>query len=633
MPKLATTASRYGCAVFFIVLTTAVRYPLDRFLDADNASSIYYAAFAFNAWFCGLGPSLAAYVLSGMAVAYFIVPPAGSGALTSLGVLIGFAIFALIGMGVNLLVWSLREAVRHSEANEAEARRALEAERVQRTRLRTALASIADAVITADAQGRVTGLNPTAEQLTGWTADQATGRPLVEVFRTVDEPSRRTDEMALAEVLQKGAILRSSDYIVLASRDGRSRPVEHCTAPIQEGGRITGMILVFRDVTERFRAEQALREADRRKDEFLAMLAHELRNPLAPIVAALQLMKRHRGGPDLEEDRAMAERQVRHMARLIDDLMDVSRISRGKVVLRKEVVDLKALVARAAETGRPLLEERRHQFAVTLPDAPVLVKADPTRLEQVLTNLLSNASKYTDPGGRIRLTAGREGGWAVVRVRDTGIGIEPRMLPEVFGLFVQVERRLDRSRSGLGIGLSLVKSLVEMHGGSVSAHSEGPGRGSEFVIRLPALERVPKGGGRPFMACAEASREMAGRRILVVDDNVDAADGLGRLLSRVWGQEVRVVYDGPAALVSAESFRPEVVLLDLGLPGMDGYEVARRLRGEPEFADVLLVAVTGWGQDSDRQMSKQAGFDHHLVKPVDLERLRGLLTTAAVAVA
>lgn len=326
----------------------------------------------------------------------------------------------------------------------------------------------------------------------------------------------------------------------------------------------------------------------------------------------------------------MAERQVRHMARLIDDLMDVSRISRGKVELRKEVVDLTSLVARVAETGRTLLTERRQELTVSLPGEPVLLEADPTRLEQVLTNLLNNASKYTDPGGRIWLTVEREGGRVVVRVRDTGIGIEPTMLPKVFGLFVQAGRRLDRSQGGLGLGLSLVKSLVEMHGGSVTAHSEGPGRGSEFVVCLPTLDRVP-GVGRqsPQAIPPRTGGGMQSRRILVVDDNVDAADSLGRLLSRLWGQVVRVAYDGPSALEIAQSFRPEVVLLDIGLPGMDGCEVARRLRREVDTADALLIAVTGWGQERDRLQVKAAGFNHHLVKPIEPDRLKALLMASA----
>jgi PAS domain S-box-containing protein len=478
-------------------------------------------------------------------------------------------------------------------------------------------------------QGRYVYANDAAARAFGLPAEQLYGRTDEEVFPPETAAAFREHDRRALETgtgIQVVETLEHPDGTVHYSL------VSKFPIPSPDGGEVLvgGMAI---DITDRLEMEAALKEADRRKDEFLALLAHELRNPLAPISSALQLMKGQGAGPEMEEERAMAERQVQYMARLIDDLMDVSRISRGKVVLRKSVVDLGAIVARSAEAAQPVMAERCHDLILSIPQEPLLLEGDPTRLEQVLANLLSNAAKYTDPGGCIRLTAGREEDRAVVRVGDTGIGIESSVLPEVFGLFVQVERRLDRSRGGLGIGLSLVKSLVEMHGGSVEAHSEGPGRGSEFVVRLPVLDAVADGIGRlPRGHRSRSGDEIPGRRILVVDDNVNAADSLGRLLSRSWGQEVRVAYDGPTALEVARSFRPEVVLLDLGLPGMDGCEVARRLRGEPGSADALLVAVTGWGQESDREMSRAAGFDHHLVKPVEMEMLLEVLSTAAVRV-
>lgn len=381
------------------------------------------------------------------------------------------------------------------------------------------------------------------------------------------------------------------------------------------------------DVTERIRQEEALREADRRKDEFLATLAHELRNPLAPIRAALHLMARHDGaGAEYEEERAMAERQVVHLARLVDDLMDVARISKGKIDLRREVVDLATAVNQAVQTARPLIEERRHHLSVSLPEAPIRLEADPTRLEQVFWNLLNNAAKYTDPGGEISLTVEQEDGRVAVRVRDTGIGIEPAMVPRLFQMFVQVGEHRGHAQGGLGIGLGLVKSLVEMHGGSIEAHSAGPGTGSEFVVWLPTIPASAPGRAEPGRSGGSgASQPLPRRRILVADDNADAANSLGKLLSRFYGQDVRVAHDGPSALEVAREFRPEFALLDIGMPGMDGYEVARRLREMPEAEGAVLVALTGWGQDSDRQRSAQAGFDRHLVKPVEPEALRGLL--------
>jgi PAS domain S-box-containing protein len=372
----------------------------------------------------------------------------------------------------------------------------------------------------------------------------------------------------------------------------------------------------------------SLREADRLKDEFLAMLAHELRNPLAPIRNALHIMKQPAAnGAVLGQSRDMAERQVQHMARLLDDLLDVSRISRGKIELRKDLLDLASVLNRTAEAVRPLIEERGHEFSIALPAGPLRVEGDATRLEQVMTNLLNNAAKYTDPGGRIALSASREGSEIVLRVKDTGIGIAPDMLPRVFDLFVQAERRLDRSQGGVGIGLTLVRKLVELHGGSVEARSEGHGRGSEFVVRLPAPAADARGGQTGAEDGGRPAPALARHRVLVVDDNVDAADSLAMIL-RLSGQEVRLAYDGPTALLTAQAFRPQVILLDIGMPGMDGYEVARRLREDPRLKPVLLVAMTGWGQEEDRRRSFLAGFDHHLVKPAEPDVLQRLLASS-----
>jgi PAS domain S-box-containing protein len=367
-----------------------------------------------------------------------------------------------------------------------------------------------------------------------------------------------------------------------------------------------------------------LREVDRLKDEFLAMLAHELRNPLAPIRNALHILKLSgANGEMVQQARDMAERQVQHMARLLDDLLDVSRISRGRIELRKEVVDVAMVVNRSVEAMRPLFDERRHELSVSMPTGPLRVETDPTRLEQVLTNLLNNAAKYTEPGGRVWLTAGREGDEVVLRVRDTGIGITPDMLPRIFDLFVQAQRRLDRSQGGVGIGLTLVKKLVELHSGRIKAFSGGLGQGSEFQVRIPALSDKRE-MERSVSSEPEDAGELSRRRVLVVDDNVDAADSLAMLLRQA-GQDVQTTYDGPSALTRAREYRPDLVILDIGMPGMDGYEVARRMREEPQFDRLVLVALTGWGQDEDRLLSGEAGFDHHMVKPVEPKALRELL--------
>jgi signal transduction histidine kinase/ActR/RegA family two-component response regulator len=379
------------------------------------------------------------------------------------------------------------------------------------------------------------------------------------------------------------------------------------------------------------RVEQ-LADTDKRKDEFLAMLAHELRNPLAPIRNAMHLV-RLRGRERrqvVHEAYDIIERQIEHLVRLVDDLLDVSRITRGKIQLQTERIDLATVVARAIEGSRPLIDARQHTLEVVLPAAPVPVEGDPLRLAQVLWNLLNNAAKYTPEGGRIVLTVEREprrggGDEAVVRIRDTGVGIPAEMLPKVFDLFTQMERTLERSEGGLGIGLTLVRRLTELHGGTVQAFSKGTGQGSEFVVRLPALPPGPLADRPEKPARAIGRRAPAsGRRILVVDDNRDSAESLAMLL-RLFGNDVRTVHDGQLAVEIAAAYGPDVVLLDIGLPGMDGLEVCRHLRAQSEGARSLIVAMTGYGQEEDRRHSQEAGFNAHLIKPVDLEALQELL--------
>jgi CheY-like chemotaxis protein len=370
------------------------------------------------------------------------------------------------------------------------------------------------------------------------------------------------------------------------------------------------------------RLNEELRESDRRKDEFLATLAHELRNPLAPIRNSIQVMKlADHNLATIEASRAIIERQVRQMVRLVDDLLDVSRISRGKIVLQKRRVDLATVLAGALETSRPLLDQARHHLSVTLPREPIPLWADPTRLAQVFLNLLNNAAKYTEPGGEISLLVEPDDGRVTVRVRDSGIGIPPDMITTIFNMFIQVDHSLERGHGGLGIGLTLVKRLVEMHGGSVAASSAGTGRGSEFVVRLPVLptnEAVdsPATGEFPSYACH--------RRILAVDDNWDSIDSLATML-RMLGNEVRTAGDGVEAVEVAANFQPEIVLMDIGLPRLNGFDAARQIRDLPGGQAMVLVALTGWGQEGDRRRSREAGFDHHIVKPVDPVVLEELL--------
>ena len=377
---------------------------------------------------------------------------------------------------------------------------------------------------------------------------------------------------------------------------------------------------------ENARLYDDLREADRRKDEFLATLAHELRNPLAPIRNALEIMRlAGTSGAAAEQVRTMIQRQLTQMVRLVDDLLDVSRITRGKIELRKERVELAAVVASALETGRPLIEASGHELTVTIPPEPIPLDADLTRLAQVFSNLLQNAAKYTEQGGHVWLTAERHGGEVVVKIRDTGLGIPAEMLPRIFEMFIQVDRSLERSQGGLGVGLTLVKRLVEMHGGSVEARSDGAGMGSEFTVRLPVAVALASHQPQPPKGEGEKTAGPVKRRILVVDDNKDAADSLSMML-RITGMEVRTAYDGLEAVEVAAAFNPDVVLLDIGLPKLNGYEAARRIREQPWGKDMVLVAVTGWGQEEDRRRSQEAGFNGHMVKPVDPAALQQLLT-------
>jgi two-component system, sensor histidine kinase len=376
------------------------------------------------------------------------------------------------------------------------------------------------------------------------------------------------------------------------------------------------------------RAEEALRDADRRKDQFLATLAHELRNPLAPIRNAVELMdpKYHAAEPVVRDARMIARRQVEHLSRLVDDLLDVSRITHGKIALRMETVDIASAVATAVETNQPAIERKHHTLSVDIPELPCVIRGDPIRVAQVIGNLLSNAAKYTPDGGAIELGVRVADRAVAIHVADNGIGIPPEELADVFNLFMQSADSLARSEGGLGIGLSLARTLTELHGGTIEARSEGIGKGCEFVVQLP-LAMTPE------YAAAAASRQASAsvappskRRVMIVDDSVDGAESMSVLLEML-GHEVRVVYDGASALSAAPEFKPEVVILDIGLPDLDGYHVARALRSQPETAGALLIALTGYGQESDRQRTRAAGFDHHLVKPASLEDVERVIAT------
>jgi signal transduction histidine kinase/DNA-binding response OmpR family regulator len=467
--------------------------------------------------------------------------------------------------------------------------------------------------------------NPQYERMIGRSG--IVGKPIREVFPELpgDAPIFQT----LGQVYAGGEPYRAEEYLVSLDFEGEGvaadRFFKFTAQPMRDAsGEVFGVIAVAIDVTAQVHARREVEVANRSKDEFLAMLGHELRNPLAPIVTALQLMEL-RGDETLQRERTIIERQVRHLTRLVDDLLDVSRITRGKIELKRERIEIAEIVAKAIEMASPLIEQRQHSLMVDLPRHGLAIEADAIRMAQVVANLLNNAAKYTEPHGTLAIGARREGDAVVLWVRDTGIGLSAEILPRIFDLFVQERQALDRAQGGLGLGLAIVKTLVELHGGTVEAHSEGHGRGSEFVVRLPAAPAA----GRPAPsspAAPEAAQRPGVLRVLVVDDNEDAADLLTTSV-RVMGHVARVAHDGPTALQIAVDFQPHVALLDIGLPVMDGYELARHLRALPGLESVRLIAVTGYSQEADRRHTAAAGFERHLVKPIQLGELQEVLSS------
>ena len=498
-------------------------------------------------------------------------------------------------------------------------------------------------VLTTDVNLTITGWNRWLERHIGRKAEAFRGKPLFDIFPNL--LARRLDHCYQQALGGQTVLLsqRLHKYLLPLPSAVATERFEFMqqtarVIPLVEAGVVCGTVTVVEDVTERadYEAElrervEALREADRRKDEFLAMLAHELRNPLAPISNAMHLLRMAKPTDStVVTAYDMIQRQVSHLVRLVDDLLDVSRVSSGKITLQKMELDLAAVVEQAVETSRYVIDSRRHHLTVTLPPDPVHVEGDFIRLAQVVSNLLNNAAKYTDEGGQIGLTvdkivpAAGGPGKAVIRVRDNGRGIDHSALKNLFDLFYQADRNLDRSDGGLGIGLSLVKSLVEMHGGQVEARSDGSGRGSEFSVHLPLLPE-----DSPATATATPSPASRPARILIVDDNRDSANSMALVL-KIEGHEVWTAYDGKKAVEVAAREQPAVVLLDIGLPGLNGYEACQAMRGAG-LTDSFLIAMTGYAQEEDRRLAREAGFDAHLVKPVDLLELRQLLAERTLA--
>jgi two-component system, chemotaxis family, CheB/CheR fusion protein len=479
-----------------------------------------------------------------------------------------------------------------------------------------------DAIVSKTLDGRILSWNRGATRIFGYEPDEVIGKPITIII----PPELHSEERQILDKLKRGERIDHFDTTRVA-KDGRRIAISLTVSPIRDSsGVIVGASKVARDISERKRAEEALRDADRRKDEFLALLAHELRNPLAPIRYALAVSRRAGTGKLQERTQEVIERQVTHMTRLLEDLLDISRITRGKLEIKKSATELTSILNTAIETARPLLNSKQHNLSLDLPKQTLHLEADPVRLAQIFSNVLINAAKYTNPGGHIALRATQEGEEVVVAIRDNGIGISSGLMPHLFDLYAQGREALGRDEGGLGIGLSLVRGLTVLHGGSIEARSEGPGRGSEFIIRLPIGRPLEKVAEVEFKRTASPGTAL---KVMVVDDNRDAVEMCAALLE-IMGHQVQTAHTGRRALELADTFRPDALLADIGLPDIDGYELARKIRASSWGSGIVLIAVTGWGKEDDRRRAFASGFDYHLTKPIAAENIDAILQSASL---
>jgi PAS domain S-box-containing protein len=602
---LRRTVVAYGLTLLAVGLAVLLRWLLDPIMGDSLALVTLYGAVAFGVWIGGYRPALVAIVLGYLACSYLFIPPRGT---------FVFNAPALVGLAAYLFTCAI--IVGFGEAKRASQRPS--------SLLASIVESSDDAIVSKTADGMIQSWNAAAERLFGYSAAEAIGRPI-----TIIIPSDRQNEEK--EILRRIRAGERVDHFetVRVRKNGEQIQISLTVSPVlDESGQVVGASKIARDISERKKAEERihgllaeLQQADRRKDEFLALLSHELRGPLAPLRNTLEIIKRSGQSGETDQAHETMERQLAQLVRLVDDLLDVSRITHNKIALVRDRADLAEIIGQAVEAWKPLAESQNQCLSVSLPPRPISLNADAARLVQVFGNLLNNACKYTPAGGSISVTVEQAGSEVLVKVKDTGMGIPSDRLASVFDMFTQVERTGEASHGGLGLGLTLVKRLVEMHEGGVTANSEGPGKGSEFVVRLPIMNAPqPSNGATPQQVPATTKP----RRVLVVDDNTDAASSLAMLL-KISGNEAHTANEGLQAIEVAETIRPDVMLLDIGMPNLDGLEVCRRIRAQPWGREMLIIALTGWGQEEDRRKSKDVGFDYHLVKPVDFPTLVRLL--------
>jgi signal transduction histidine kinase len=629
MPSRWTAKSPMSGHVVAIAATLAIvlfRFVLSGIIGESAFFFPFVIAVTVSAWYGGLKPGLLATVLSALLVVFLFVPPHYTFKVIDPRISVALIFFVVSGITISLVCNALHKALRTLEQSEAKALQHVKAIEHRDQALRDAqqqLHLITDSMsalvtrCTSDlkyswvSKPYADWLKKSRNEIIGGTIKDTIGKAAFDVLGPYYERTLKGETVRLELEVDFQTIGRrwvNSVYTPTFGIDGKP----------------DGWVGVVIDIDAPKRAEEALRTTDRRKDTFLAVLAHELRNPLAPMRNALELMKRSDANPLIDQRaRTTIERQLSHMVRLVDDLLDLSRINSDKLELQKQPVALSEVVSQAVETVRPLIVEARHELSIDLPVEPLELNADTVRLSQAFSNLLNNACKYTDAGGLISVTALRDNGHVVVSIRDNGMGIPTDLSPKIFEMFTQADHSRERHNGGLGIGLALVKRLVEMHEGEVSAGANPTGQGSEFLVKLPLMS-VPKAkeSSNPYPTSSNSGD--APLRILVVDDNQDSAETLGLLLE-LMGNKINVAHDGEQALAIAKEIKPDVVLLDIGLPRLNGYDVARLIRQESWGSNPILVAITGWGQTEDKDLSREAGFDHHLVKPIDHDHLIKLI--------